>query len=244
MNIGLCDDNEFELNQIKQICEHFIQSHSLASSVTYKTFQNPLDLIAAIESGEIFDILLLDVVMPLCNGIELAKELRKKNNTSIIIFLTSASEYAVASYDVRAFHYLLKPINKEKLIDILDKAVSQSLDQLNHYIIIKYRQIFTKVFFAELYYVEVINKITFFYLQSGDILQSSVPLSTIEQDLLCDDRFIKPHRSYIINMNYIKSISSCGITMISGNFIPVSRNVYPSIKQAYLKFSFSERISL
>ena len=70
-----------------------------------------------------FDIILLDVVMPLLNGIEAANELREKDKNVKIVFLTSSPEFAVASYTVKASNYLLKPVEPAKLFACLDELI-------------------------------------------------------------------------------------------------------------------------
>jgi len=62
----------------------------------------------------------------------------------------------------------------------------------------------------------------------------------LETKLLHDKRFITPHRSYIVNMDYVENLSLEGITTITGTFIPVSRNIYKKVTQAYINYSFDD----
>ncbi|HCT64951.1 MAG TPA: DNA-binding response regulator, partial [Lachnospiraceae bacterium] len=143
------------LLQIKQIVEKFKASHSSRFNIKCDTFSSSLDLLMAMENGLSYDLLILDVVMPLMTGIEVATEIRKKNNISKIVFLTSSREFAVDSYKVNAFYYLLKPIRKEGLIPILEKACADTADEKEKGIIIKCKTCLTKVLFHNLEYTEV-----------------------------------------------------------------------------------------
>ncbi|HBV88373.1 MAG TPA: DNA-binding response regulator [Desulfosporosinus sp.] len=238
LRISICDDNNTELLLIKQIVETFKASHIFKYNIKCDTFSNGLDLLLATENGTNYDILILDVMMPLMTGIEVAAEIRKKNNISKIVFLTSSHEFAVDSYKVDAFYYLLKPIKKEGLITILEKACADIVDKREKGIIVKCKTCLTNVFLHNIEYIEVLRRTLFFHLTSGEVLESLGTMSQLENDLLSDKRFIKPHRSYIVNMDYIHRISEKGIITFSNKPVPISRELYKSIKQTYIDFSF------
>lgn len=238
LRISICDDNNTELLLIKQIVESFKASHISKYNIKCDTYSNGLDLLLATEKGTNYDILILDVVMPLMTGIEVAAEIRKKNNISKIVFLTSSHEFAVDSYKVDAFYYLLKPINKEGLIPILEKACDDIVDKKEKGIIVKCKKCLTNVFFHKLEYIEVLRRTLFFHLTNGEILESLGTMSQLENDLLSDKRFIKPHRSYIVNMDYIRRFTDKDIITFSNRPIPISRELYKTIKQTYIDYSF------
>lgn len=238
MKIAICDDNSMELLQISRIVEEFIDAHLSERSITYSTFQNGADLLAAVEKGQVFDILILDIVMPVMNGIQVADEIRNKNTLAKIIFLTTSPEYAVDSYSVDAFYYLLKPVKKENLIPIMEKARMEIYDKLEKHIIIKSGTSISKIFLNEIEYVEVIGHTICFYLRNGGVVKNYGTMIEVEGELLTDKRFVKPHRSYIVNMDWVKSLLSEGITTAKGAHIPVSRNMYKEVKKAYIDYSF------
>lgn len=239
MKIAVCDDNKNELFIINKILEEFIASQFPNNKITYTAFQSSIDLLNAIECGQYFDILLLDIVMPLMNGIQLADEIRTKNISSKIIFLTSSSEYAIDSYSVGAYYYLLKPIKKETLVSLLKKISFEFFNDIEKYLFIKNTTTLSKIALSQLEYVEVINRTLFFHLINGEILKSTfLTISELEKELLINKQFAKPHRSYIINMDHIRNLSSNGITTIGGASIPISRNLYKGIKQQYIDYSF------
>ena len=240
LQFAICDDNNTELLLIKQIVETFKASRISKYNIKCDTFLNGLDLLMATENGISYDILILDVVMPLMTGIEVAEEIRKKNNISKIVFLTSSPEFAVDSYKVDAFYYLLKPIKKEGLIPILEKACADITDkkEKEKEIIIKHKTCLTKVLLLNLEYIEVIGRKLFFHLTSGEVLESLGTMSQLESDLLSDKRFIKPHRSYIVNMDCIHRVTEKDIMTFSNKSVPISRELYKNTKQTYIDYSF------
>ncbi len=238
LQIAICDDNNTELLLIKQIVETFKALHISKYNIKCDTYKSGLDLLMATENGISYDLLILDIVMPLMTGIEVATEIRVKNKISKIIFLTTSREFAVDSYKVDAFNYLLKPIKKEGLISILEKACADITDKRDKQIIVRCKTCLTKVFLHNLEYIEVLGRTLFFHLTSGEILESFGTMSQLENDLLSDKRFIKPHRSYIVNMDCVHRITDNAIITFSNKSIPISRELYKNIKKTYISYSF------
>jgi DNA-binding LytR/AlgR family response regulator len=238
MKIAICDDDIQELIHISRLVNEYLSYGFTESKTEVHPFESSMKLLTQVETGIQFDIFLLDVIMPNITGIKLAAEIRKMDQVAKIIFLTSSSEFAVDSYSVGAFNYLLKPIEIEPLFSVLEKACKDILSGLKQYIVVKTPANLSKVFLHELIYVEVTGRTVCFYQKGGIALESTSTIAQVEAILLLDKRFIKPHRSYIVNLDYIKNLSLEGFTTTSDLFIPVSRNVYKEVKQAYINYSF------
>ena len=108
IQIGFCDDDPSVLDELHELLGSYRTEHN--ADIAPTAFQSPFELLASIEKGARFDILLLDVLMPGENGIEAAREIRQYDSNVKIIFLTSSAEFAVQSYTVGAYFYQLKPI--------------------------------------------------------------------------------------------------------------------------------------
>lgn len=236
MKIAICDDDKQELLLIYQFVQELLSSRFTDSQIEICSFESSLTLINQLEKGKHFDIFLLDVVMPDMNGIELATEIRSKDTVAKIVFLTSSAEFAVKSYSVGAFNYLLKPVQKNELFSVLEKACHDICNDLKDFIVVKTQNELSKVYFNTLIYVEVIGRVIYFYQKDGNVVVCYTSISQVEEKLLTDKRFIKPHRSYIINMDYVKTLVREGFTLISNQFIPVSRNAYKKVKQAFFEY--------
>jgi len=240
MKIAICDDDKHELLQIHQFVDEFLSCYFADGKIEVYTFQSGLDLIKQIESGDIFDVFLLDVIMPGITGLELAADIRRRDSACKIIFLTSSPEFAVQSYSVSAFNYLLKPIEKDKLFSTLEKVVNDIYSCMKKYIIVKTQIGMFKIFVHELIYVDVIGRTIFFHQTNGVVVESICTFSKIEEILLTYKCFIKPHRSYIVNLDYIKNLSASGFTTTSNQLIPISRNIFKNVRQTYINYSFKE----
>ena len=120
--LAFCDDDPNIHDQLTALLEKYRTQRKADLECT--AFRSPLDLLAAIESGARYDILLLDVLMPAEDGITAAKEIRQYDKTVHIIFLTSSTEFAVESYVVGAYFYLLKPIWEDSFFPLMDSVMA------------------------------------------------------------------------------------------------------------------------
>jgi DNA-binding LytR/AlgR family response regulator len=240
MKIAICDDDKQELLQLRQFVDEFLSCAFVKGKIEVHSFESSLELIKQLESGKYFDVFLLDVIMPGITGMELANHIRSTDQASKIIFLTSSPEFAVESYSVNAFNYLIKPVQKEKLFSVLKKAINDICSGTKKYIIVKTQIGMFKIFMHDLIYIEVVGRTIFFHQTNGVIIEGISTISKVEVDLLTDKRFIKPHRSYIINLDYIKNLSQNGFTTTNNQLIPISRNVFKEVKQTYVNYSFQD----
>ena len=238
MKIAICDDNKQELLRINNLVDEYSRCALTEDKIEVSEFTSSIHLLEQLDGGKHFDVFLLDIIMPNINGIKLATDIRNTDQVAKIIFLTSTSEFAVASYSVGAFNYLLKPVQKDKLFSVLEKAYKDICMNPKQYIVVKTQTALSKVFLHQLIYVEVKGRTVYFNQKNGVIIESTSTLSQVEAVLLIDKRFIKPHRSYIVNLDYIKNLSQNGIITTNEIFIPVSRNIFKEVKQAYIHYSF------
>jgi len=121
-----------------------------------------------------FDIILLDIVMPLMNGIDTAAQIRKNDKSVKLVFLTSSPEFAIESYSVQANGYLLKPIDKDKLYSCLDHLYSSIADNTK-YIMIKDAASVHRIELRSIEYAESQGKHVIFTLYDSSQIKSSEP---------------------------------------------------------------------
>ena len=120
LRIAVCDDSPIFLNKTKTYIETW--SANTGHAVQIFTYDNGDALIEAHKDCHM-DIIFLDIIMPLLNGMDTARELRQHDRAVQIIFLTSSPEFALESYEVRAQGYILKPVSQEKLSKELNEII-------------------------------------------------------------------------------------------------------------------------
>ena len=122
--IAICDDSgadrQFVLNMVRA------WASSAGHTVHIDDFPSAESFLFRYAEESDYDILLLDIEMGAMDGVTMAKELRKSNDTVQIIFITGYSDYISEGYEVAALHYLMKPVKEEKLRSVLDRAVERT----------------------------------------------------------------------------------------------------------------------
>lgn len=239
LEIAVCDDNIDELSNMVQLINQYKISRHL--NCEYSIFPNGFDLISILEKGKGFDIYCLDIIMPGLTGIDIAKEIRNFDKTAPILFLTSSPEFALESYSVRAINYLLKPISKEKYFitfdEILDHMKSEKEEDI---IIVKNSDGIQKILVSNLVFAEVIGRNVLYHLLSGKVVECTEAFSSVCHNLMEYKCFIKPHRSYLVNMKYINTIKNHELTLQTLSSIPIAQGKTKEIKMQYLNYQMEE----
>lgn len=239
IKVALCDDELSVLNEIGVLLDEYRVEKNL--EIAYTAFNSPLELLAEIEKGMSFDVLFLDVIMPGENGIRVAEEIREYDKKIKIIFLTSSSEFAVQSYMVNAFFYQIKPVWKDGFFRIMDSVSSECEKEEQYSLILRCKSGITRIDLDKLQYCEVMGRVLLFYLSDGTVLEKNGSLDELSDQLSQYENFLRPHRSFLINMKYIQNISSKKIMMTNLEEIPIPHGKYSEIKNTYLEYAFSRK---
>ena len=235
LKIAICDDNSDFLAQINRIIN---QWEHKPNPFIVRCFEDGDALICAHNEAP-FDIILLDVVLPFLNGIEIAQEIREYDKSVKIVFLTSSPEFAVDSYTVKANNYLLKPIESARLFHCLDE-LKEDIQHTSQSIIVKSIHAVHRIALANIEYIESQNKHNLFVLSNGEIIESVEPLYTYEDKLMLSDGFFKCHRGYIVNIHHIDTYTLREIKTRSGCRIPISRKYHRDFETAYFSVIFGK----
>lgn len=233
MRIAVCDDDERELSLLSELIAAYRASRGI--DIDYHPFHSGIDLLSTIKGGE-YDLVLLDVLMPGINGMQVAQELKELDENVKLIFISSSSEFAMESYSVGAYHYLLKPINADTLYPLLDKAASEQPIQKEQKLILKTREGVVGISFTRLEYIEVLNKSVSIHLTDGTVRKVTAKLKDFENILLLRPEFLKTHRSYLVNLNCVQSVDLNYVVTKNGHHIPISRQRRNQVHDAYIRF--------
>lgn len=230
INIAICDGNKEELKATTYYVSKSLENLNITFEIM--SFNDEYDLIDIINSSKkLYDIIILDIYMKVSNGIDIAKRIREFDKECKIIFITSSKDHAIHSYDVDAFYYILKPINEEKLITILKKAID-SLDKENKQIIIKNKKGNYRIFYKDILYAESNARVVDIYLKSGEVISFYSKLEDFIEKLQ-DERFIKCHKSYVVNIDHVLKIENNYIFIDNDKTLPISSANIVIIKEKY-----------
>lgn len=235
LHIAICDDNIDELSNMIQLINLYQTEKNLHCE--YTVFSNGFELIAVLEKNRRFDFYCLDVIMPGFMGIDVAKEIRNFDKTAPILFFTSSSEFALESYSVKAVNYVLKPVSKEKLFFTFDEVLEHlHTEKDKDVLIVKSNEGLQKILISNLMCAEVIGRTVLYHLRSGKVIQCSMLFSTLCDSLIRYDCFIKPHRSYLVNMQYIDTIENNRLTLQPYFTVPIAQGKAREMKEKYLAY--------
>ncbi len=179
-----------------------------------------------------YDILLLDVQMGEMDGVALAKRVREHNEAVQIIFVTGYSDYIAEGYEVSALHYLMKPVDAEKLSLVLDKASSQ-LAKAERTVFFTVDGETVRIAASQVVSVEAFAH-SCVVTMLRDRFEVKASISDVERMLT--DGFTRCHRSYIVGIRHIKGVSKTEITLDNGQHIPLSRGNYDAVNQAFIRY--------
>ena len=231
MRIAICDDEK----NIRELIGNKVAKQYPDTKIVF--FASGEELIL---SEEKIDILFLDIQMNGRNGMETARQLRKKDKKIIIIFVTAIEDYVFQAFDVGAFHYLVKPIDDVKFADVLHRATeewsSQSRDTKypeEKYMMISNSGVHTKVVLDEIIYAEVFNRKVVLHMVDG-IMEYYGKLSDLEA--LTGDSFFRPHRAYLINFKYVEKYDATTIYLEKGTVLMAKQN-YPEFVKKYMRYN-------
>ena len=230
MRIAICDDEK----NIRELIANKVEKQYPDAEIVF--FQSGEELLL---SDEFIDILFLDIQMSGIDGMETARELRKKDKSVILIFVTAVEEYVFQAFDVGAFNYIVKPIDDGKFSDVLHRAVdewsSQNINEKEpeeRYVLINNSGVHTKVILDEIVYAEVFNRKVVIHKLDGEI-EYYGKMSDLES--LAGDSFFRPHRAYLINFKYVEKYDATTIYLERGTALMAKQN-YPEFVKKYMKY--------
>lgn len=230
VNIAVCDDSSLDRKLITDLLKDYFSGKSVSYDVI--EYENADALIYEIEDGKFFDIVFLDIYMDGMLGMDAARRMREIGYENDIIFLTASSDYAVDSYDVKASGYLLKPHSFEKLKMVMDRIV-KSFDEDVYPV--KHRSSIIRVPLNDITFVESINSKCIVHTVGGKEYPVYKRLGDIEQELN-DSRFLRCHRSFLVNMNYIVGVDK-QFELSTGEIVLIRQKSLKDIKEQYFKYT-------
>ena len=234
MNIAICEDNIEELNIINEYIEQWSKNNNI--KVKIDKYQSSESFLFEWTDYNKYDIVFFDIKMKKVSGIELSNLVREKNKVVDIVFVTGMIEYALHGYKVSAMQYLLKPIKQDDIYSCLKKVLERidSTDESSKFMIIKTPKKSMKLNYDEIYYFEMFSpNIVIHTIKEEIALRKKI--SEIEKELKSSS-FIRCHRSYIVNLKYVKSISKKTIILENEVNIPLSRNKYKEVNDYFINY--------
>ena len=229
--ICIVEDKKIEGEILTLILTRYFHSKHIDFELKY--YDTGREFYADYQEGYIHpDILLIDIFLPYSNGLEICRNLRKNGFAGDIIITTETNDYAVDAFDVDARGYFLKPYDAEKIYATLDRLVRYSAIRT---LTIRPRRQVIKIPTADIFYIESQNRSCIIHCGNDITYMIYKKLDDLEKEL-DDIHFLRCHKSYLVNMDYITQVSDC-FTLSSGAIIPIRKSDCKTMKQKYDEFS-------
>lgn len=235
LNLAVVDDVLADRVRMTDYIRKYSEENAVAISLS--SYEDGEDfLVNAQHQG--LDAVFLDIYMGEVNGFSVAQKLRKIAPRCAIVFVTTSADFAVKSYEVRAFYYMLKPYTYEdisKVVDLLDKSMKKS----SRYIKVKESREWRKIFLEEIYYADYNNHYVQIHTENA-IISTYMKFSEFEEILSGYKEFITCYRCVLVNMNKIKKIEGLFFLINNGEYIPINRKRGKEIKEKYVNYIFGD----
>ena len=230
IKIGICDDEKIFLDKILEMVQKYLSEKNIKADID--TFTDGKSLV---EGYREYDILFLDIEMPILDGMETAKRIREMNSQTLIIFVTSSQEMVYKAFEVKTFRYLVKPIEYNELMIVLDAAIEELNKIGDETITVEITQRkYIKILVSEIIYIEKIRRKIIIHTKEKSY-ESNINIRDIEI-LLMEKNFYRTYTSYLVNMECIKDYDKNSVILRNGEIVMLSRLKYQDFKNTFMKF--------
>lgn len=228
--IAIVDDSCADAGLVSELVTDW--AHAGSSKPVISVYPSAQAFWFAREEGAHFDLLLLDIEMDGMNGLELARKLRAQGERMQLIFITGYADFMAEGYEVSALHYLMKPLEREKFFETLDRA-AQNLKKQPRMILLSVDAATLRLPVEEILYVEAFSH-TLRVVTKENVHELRIPLSVMEEQL--GEDFVRCHRSYLVGLHAIARISRSEITLDQGQILPLSRSAAAGVHRAFVRY--------
>lgn len=225
---ALCDDDAAARSLLAMATKQWAQARHIGLQLT--EFPSAESFLFAWEEKKDFDLLLLDIEMGEINGVELAKQVRREDQSVQILFVTGYSDYIGEGYDVSALHYLMKPIQQEKLFSVLDRALKMR-QRSQRSLTLELPGETVRLPLYTIRYLDVHQNYVTLHAEKDYTLKR--PLSTFEEEL--GEGFFRAGRGLLLQLKYVKKVTRTEVTLTDDTVLPLPRGAYEPLNRAIIR---------
>lgn len=227
--VWICDDEPQQADFLQRLTQDWARQRALRLHITQ--YHSAEALLFAYDADKRVDILLLDIELPGLSGVELARKVRQSDRQLQIVFVSGYSEYLADGYEVEALHYLLKPVDEQKLFAVLDRALER-LDARGRSLLVDGDEGLYRLPLAEIRWLEVQgNYVT---IHAGRDYTLRKPLKELEP--LLDESFFRTGRSFLVNLHFVQQVTHTQVILTDASTVPLSRRRYDDIHRAMIAY--------
>ncbi len=234
MDIAIVDDVEQDRLHMEQLVLNWSELHR--EEVHLSLFDSGETFLEHLRPG-LFSVILLDIFMTGIDGMETAREMRRRGYTCQIVFTTSSDAYALQGYEVDAANYLLKPVDAPALNQALQHCLSRLGSDRAAITVISNRSTIS-IPLRRIVWIEAHRNALLFYTDGGPV-KSYMTLENLSKTLDGYGQFLLCFKGILVNMDRISSVDEYNFVMDNGDYVPIRKRGASQVKQEYMHYLFS-----
>lgn len=227
LRIAICDDSASDRDYLAGLARRWAGQR--LHTVQLALYPSAESFLFSYAEDKTVQILLLDIEMGQMDGVTMARTLRKDNDGVQIVFITGYSDYIADGYEVEALHYLMKPVDENKLFSVLDRAADK-LCRNEQVLTLELSGETVRLPVYQIRYAEVQGNYVTVHAKSD--CTAKMTLSELETRL--DDSFFRLGRSALVNLGYVARVTKTAVTLNDGSVLPLPRGAYDRINRAII----------
>lgn len=238
LRVAVCDDNPMEAEFIGDQLMEYSKKSTAMKLESFRFFSGE-ELSRAYETGQRFDICLLDIVLPGIDGLTLAKTLQSDREKPEIIFLTNSEEYILEAWQVRASGYLVKPVSRQNLFEALDTASAVLAAARRQCGRLSLPEAGETLSLMDVIMAEIgVHSLRFCLVHGNEIVErgSRAEMAVLVKQLESAKCFLKPSRSQLVNAAHVDKLGKHTFLMDNGVQVRIGKTRFTSVRQQYADY--------
>lgn len=228
LHLAICDDSKTDSDFVLDLLKLWANEQHIF--IHAEVFHSAEAFLFHYEENKSYDILLLDIEMGKMDGVTMAKQLRRENDAVQIIFITGYSDYIADGYEVAALHYLMKPVQREKLFAVLNRAC-EKLRQNEKCLNLMLPDEMVRIPLHEIKYLSVQGNYVTVHAQNDYTVKRTLS----EFESLLDESFFRVGRAQILNLRFISRVTKTDVHLLDGTKLSLPRGAYEPLNRAIIE---------
>lgn len=235
IRIAIAEDDASCARELVCQLHRFEQENNVRFQIAQYT--NALDLLE--EYRPVYDLLLLDIEMPLLDGLTAARKIHAMDDQVLIMFITRIAKYAVQSYDVQAVDYVLKPLKYPVFSMKLQRVLHRISRKNDRFVLVQGQGVLRRIAVGDVYYVEVADHMLTWHTADGDFTVKGTIRSAVQELEGC--AFARCNNCYLVNLAHFRELRE-DMAFVGSDALKVSRSRRKEFLDAILRYQRGELV--
>ncbi len=236
LRVAIVEDSPRDAEQLTTCLQRFSRKHGM--EIEIQRYENALLFLQGYKGD--FDIVFMDIDMPMMSGMEAARSLRQVDPHVLLIFVTALARFALNGYEVDAYDFIVKPVQENFFEAKMNRAVKKLSSEQRTRLLIKSGDKSVRIFADEIIYVDIFNHVLTFHTEQGPFSTRGTMKDLMET--LDGSLFAMCNKSYVVNMRHIEMLDGDEAVMTNGDRLPISRPRKTAFMQQIADFYGNKRI--